>query len=88
MTKMLQVSKLALRSEPINRCTGRFFKFQEKDFFICNVLKGGSTSWSFFFGENNITAAFIADCRENGTCPKKSELRLLQVSRVRSGSED
>jgi len=75
----IEHSSLFHRSEPINRCTGRFFKFQEKDFFICNVLKGGSTSWSFFFGENNITAAFIADCRENGTCPKKSELRLLQV---------
>ena len=86
--KKVKVSKLGSRSEPINRCTGRFFRFQEKDFFICNVLKGGSTSWSFFFGENNITAAFIADCRENGTCPKKSELRLLQVSTVRSGSED
>ena len=70
----------SLRTEPVNRCTGRFFKFDEKDFFICNVLKGGSTSWSFFFGENNITAAFIADCRESGSCPEKPELRLLQVS--------
>ena len=69
----------SLRTEPVNRCTGRFFKFDEKDFFICNVLKGGSTSWSFFFGENNITAAFIADCRESGSCPEKPELRLLQV---------
>merc|ERR1712061_481160 len=75
----IEHSSLFHRSEPINRCTGRFFKFQEKDFFICNVLKGGSTSWSFFFGENNITAAFIADCRESGSCPEKPELRLLQV---------
>merc|ERR1711874_702542 len=39
------------RKNPVNRCTGSFFNIAGKDHFICNVLKGGSTSWQVFFGE-------------------------------------
>jgi len=52
------------RLEPINKCTGTYFNVHSKDYFICNVLKGGSTSWRFFFGENNITSSLMADWPE------------------------
>jgi hypothetical protein len=67
------------RAEPVNRCTGTFFNIDKRDYFICNVLKGGSTSWRFFFGENNITSAFLDECRPKGTCPSNPQLRLVQV---------
>ena len=72
------------RSEPVNKCTGTYFHVERRDYYLCNVLKGGSTSWRFFFGENNITSTFIADCRPNGNCPKEPELRLVQVGRTLS----
>ena len=44
------------------------------------IFQGGSTSWSFFFGENNITRTYLADCAITNTCPTNLQLRLLQVS--------
>lgn len=37
-----------------NPCTGTHFQLKERSHFICNVLKGGSTSWEMFFKENQI----------------------------------
>ena len=67
------------RKSPVNRCTGRFFNVGDKDHFICNVLKGGSTSWKFFLGENNITSSLIDECRVAGNCPPQVGLRIVQV---------
>eukprot|EP00090_Calanus_glacialis_P012606 TRINITY_DN21202_c0_g1_i1.p1 TRINITY_DN21202_c0_g1~~TRINITY_DN21202_c0_g1_i1.p1 ORF type:complete len:347 (-),score=75.10 TRINITY_DN21202_c0_g1_i1:75-1115(-) len=69
------------RKKLVNRCTGSFFHVEGKDHFICNVLKGGSTSWQVFFGENNITRTFLEACEDNHNCPTSSTagLKLVQV---------
>ena len=67
------------RKDPVNKCTGSYFTLAGKDHFICNVLKGGSTSWQVFFGENNITRTFIEACQDKNNCPASTDLRLLQV---------
>ena len=33
------VSKFYPRSRPLNKCTASYFHVQNKDYFICNVLK-------------------------------------------------
>jgi len=67
------------RLAPVNRCTGRFFEVEGKHHFICNVLKGGSTSWKFFLGENNMTSSLIDECRVDGKCPGHVGLKMVQV---------
>ena len=37
-----------------NPCTGTHFQVKQRSHFLCNVLKGGSTSWEMFFAENKI----------------------------------
>ena len=49
-----------------------------RQFFLCNVLKGGSTSWQVFLAENGIEKKFMADC-PNNRCSERPDLRLLQV---------
>ena len=79
----LEHSSVFKRKKLVNSCTGKYFKIQGKDHFICNVLKGGSSSWEMFFGENNITSFVLASCEDNemfiGNCPSHTELKLVQV---------
>ena len=71
-------SSLYHRQQRVNRCTTSYFTVKGKDHLICNVLKGGSTSWSFFFSQNNITATLMADCKP-GECINTPELKIVQV---------
>ena len=50
----LEHNAVYYKEKSANPCTGTHFKLKEKDHFICNVLKGGSTSWEIFFKENKI----------------------------------
>ena len=57
----------------------------KRNHFICNVLKGGSTSWDVFFQENNISniKTFYCDYTGGdgggGHCSDNPHLRILQV---------
>ena len=46
--------------DTINKCTNINFDVNEKDFSICNVLKGGSLSWKQFFLHYKIPFTFLA----------------------------
>ena len=76
----VEYSSLFHKSIQNNVCTGTYFKVAKKDHFICNVLKSGSTSWQFFFAENQINNSHIADCSITPEgCPEKPELKIMQV---------
>ena len=66
-------------------CTGTHFTLNKRNHFICNVLKGGSTSWDVFFQENNISniKTFYCDYTGGdgggGHCSDNPHLRILQV---------
>ena len=72
-------SSVFRRKKQVNSCTGSYFHLQGKDHFICNVLKGGSTSWQVFFGENNINKTFLETCEDKKNCPSSTELKIVQV---------
>ena len=60
------------RKDPVNKCTGSYFTLAGKDHFICNVLKGGSTSWQRFLDQNKIPTSLLAECVSRDghyTCP-------------------
>ena len=75
----VEYSSLFHRHIQNNICTGTYFHVQQRDHFICNVLKSGSTSWQMFFAENQINSTHIADCQGGDKCPKKPELKIMQV---------
>ena len=66
-------------------CTGTRFSFNQRNHFICNVLKGGSTSWDVFFRENEISniKTFYCDYGDGdgggGLCSGKPHINILQV---------
>ena len=47
-----------------NRCTNINFEVNQREFAICNVLKGGSLSWKQFFLYYNIPHTFLDDCQK------------------------
>ena len=71
-------SSMYQRQQKLNKCTTSYFTIKGINHIICNVLKGGSTSWNVFFGENNITATLLADCKP-GECSRTPRLRIVQV---------
>jgi len=75
----VQHNSLYRRQKLLNQCMGTYFHLHHKDYFICNVLKGGSTSWQVFFGENNISRTVLETCKGDGNCPSTTQLRLVQV---------
>ena len=74
----VQHSSLYHRQEQINKCTTSFFTVDGKNHMICNVLKGGSTSWKMFFDQMRIPAILLADCKP-GECSRTPQLRIVQV---------
>ena len=76
-------SSVFKRKKLVNSCTGTYFQIQEKVHFICNVLKGGSSSWKAFFGENKIPILILGACEDNemfiGNCPSHTKFKLVQV---------
>ena len=53
-TMKLEHNAVYYKEKSANPCTGTHFQLKQKSHFICNVLKGGSTSWEMFFKENKI----------------------------------
>ena len=53
-TMKLEHNAVYYKEKIANPCTGTHFQLKERSHFICNVLKGGSTSWEMFFKENQI----------------------------------
>jgi hypothetical protein len=68
-------SSLYHRQQKLNKCTTSYFIIKGTNHIICNVLKGGSTSWNVFFNENNITATLLADCKP-GECSRTPRMRI------------
>lgn len=71
-------SSLYHRQEQINKCTTSYFTIQGKNHVICNVLKGGSTSWKMFFDQNRIRSKLLAECKPR-ECSETPALRIVQV---------
>ena len=76
----LEHQALYFKEKAANPCTGTHFQVKQKSHFICNVLKGGSTSWEMFFAENKIVHTKIADCYSDAEkCPESSNIKIIQV---------
>ena len=65
--------------ETVNRCTNINFEVNNREFAICNVLKGGSLSWKQFFLYYNIPHTFLNDCQKTQTCPDNFHKKIVQV---------
>ena len=65
--------------ETVNRCTNINFEVNQREFAICNVLKGGSLSWKQFFLYYNIPHTFLDDCQKTQTCPENLHRKIVQV---------
>ena len=50
-------SSLYHRHQKLNKCTTSYFTIKGTNHIICNILKGGSTSWNVFFGEDSSSEA-------------------------------
>ena len=55
-TMKLEHNAVYYKEKSANPCTGTHFQLKQRRHFICNVLKGGSTSWEMFFKENKIAS--------------------------------
>ena len=76
----LEHNALYFKEKIANPCTGTHFQLADRSHFICNVLKGGSTSWEMFFAENRIVHTKIADCYADvKKCPDTSDIKIIQV---------
>ena len=78
------IEKEALfHADTINRLTNVIFKINDKNFHLCNILKGGSLSWKTFFKMNKIPHYFLSSCSTNNNTDSCSEVdqftRLIQV---------
>ena len=79
-TMKLEHNAVYYKEKIANPCTGTHFQLKERSHFICNVLKGGSTSWEMFFKENQIPTTRIVDCdTEEQNCSKSPEVKIIQV---------
>ena len=77
---VLEHSSFYYKEKRANPCTGTHFQLNERSHFICNVLKGGSTSWEMFFAENKIQNTKIADCSsDQSKCPSFPDVKIIQV---------
>ena len=76
----LEHNAVYYKEKTANPCTGTYFRLKERSHFICNVLKGGSTSWEMFFKENKIPSTKIVDCdTEEENCSNSPEVKIIQV---------
>ena len=70
------------RTQSVNLCTTRYLASDNKNHLLCNVLKGGSTSWQRFLDQNKIPTSLLAECVSRDghyTCPGQFHTRILQV---------
>ena len=70
------------RTQSVNLCTTRYLASDNKNHLLCNVLKGGSTSWQRFLDQNQIPTSLLAECVSRDghyTCPGQFHTRILQV---------
>ena len=65
--------------DSVNRCTNIHFAVNNKQFSICNVLKGGSLSWKQFFLYYHIPHTFLDDCKKTANCPNSVHSKIVQV---------